>query len=173
MNVDDIALLCNALSIKEKEALTPWTFDRAMIIFEEPQGSRDNLNMVFNKSSQAWFPWRTSKDLETSETSAWKAADNGIVTGESTWMCIGDFNEILLDSEKEGGADRKQVLMDNFRHTLDHCRLEDLGFSCRKFTYSNKRKGLDHIQERIDRGVCCYRWNQLFLLSRKIVCDKM
>ncbi|KAK3231842.1 hypothetical protein Dsin_003723 [Dipteronia sinensis] len=164
MNVEDIALLCSALSIKEKEALTPWTFDRAMIIFEEPQGYGDNLNIVFNK---------TSKDLETSETSAWKAADGGIVTGESTWMCIGDFNEILLDSEKEGRADRKRVLMDNFRHTLDHCRLEDLGFSGPKFTYSNKRKGLDHIQERIDIGVCCYRWNQLFLLSRKIVCDKM
>ncbi|KAK3231815.1 hypothetical protein Dsin_003696 [Dipteronia sinensis] len=33
----------------EKVALRPWTFDRATIIFEEPYGSGDILNMVFNK----------------------------------------------------------------------------------------------------------------------------
>ncbi|KAK3231826.1 hypothetical protein Dsin_003707 [Dipteronia sinensis] len=49
MNVEDIAILCSALLIKEKETLRPWTFDRATIIFEEPQGSGDILNMVFNK----------------------------------------------------------------------------------------------------------------------------
>ncbi|KAK1577933.1 hypothetical protein Q3G72_026109 [Acer saccharum] len=81
------------------------------------------------------------------------------------WMCVGDFNEVLVDSEKDGGSDRLRILTDNFRAVLDHCGLEDLGFSGPKFTWSNMRGGSSHVQERIDRGVCSYLWKQLFPLA--------
>jgi hypothetical protein len=34
------------------------------------------------------------------------------------WPVIGDFNEILEQSEKKGGALRREAQMDHFRNTL-------------------------------------------------------
>ncbi|KAK2642073.1 hypothetical protein Ddye_023836 [Dipteronia dyeriana] len=78
------------------------------------------------------------------------------------WLCFGDFNEILFDTENSGGSPQPRWLMENFREALNYCDLDDLdGFSGPRFTWSNKRdRGL--VQERIDRAVCCYRWKQLF-----------
>ncbi|KAK2652482.1 hypothetical protein Ddye_012359 [Dipteronia dyeriana] len=58
------------------------------------------------------------------------------------WVCAGDFNEILDDSEKKGGSQHRSSMMDAFRCALDDCGLQDLGFSGPEFTWSNKREGL-------------------------------
>ena len=44
-------------------------------------------------------------------------------------MVLGDFNEILLAEEKQGGLDRPEWQMLNFREALDFCSLKDLGFN--------------------------------------------
>ncbi|GAV86647.1 hypothetical protein CFOL_v3_30074, partial [Cephalotus follicularis] len=44
-----------------------------------------------------------------------------------SWLCMGDFNEILSISEKEGGNERNTWQMDKFCHALDTCRLRDMG----------------------------------------------
>ena len=84
------------------------------------------------------------------------------------WLCIGDFNELLETSNKEGGLDRPHGLLENFRNTLDDYDLEDMGFLGPRFTWSNKRGGNSHVQEHIDKGVCCFRWKQLFPFSIEI-----
>lgn len=50
------------------------------------------------------------------------------------WWVIGDFNEILNHSEKEGGRKRNENLMCNFRETLEECELFDLGCEGDPFT---------------------------------------
>ena len=50
------------------------------------------------------------------------------------WLIVGDFNEILLCDEKEGGNDRPSIVMQNFRECLDDCGLVDLGYVGDKFT---------------------------------------
>ena len=49
------------------------------------------------------------------------------------WLCLGDFNEILFGSEKEGGQPRSAGCMDRFRNVLEDYKLEDLGFCGRCF----------------------------------------
>lgn len=44
------------------------------------------------------------------------------------WVCMGDFNEILFQHEKQGGAPRGHTCMQNFRDALEWCNLNDLGF---------------------------------------------
>ncbi|KAK3189419.1 hypothetical protein Dsin_028980 [Dipteronia sinensis] len=63
------------------------------------------------------------------------------------WLCLGDFNEILRDSEKQGGPPRPRLLMESFREVLDSCELEDLGFFGPNFTFSNIRD-ISLVQER-------------------------
>ena len=49
-------------------------------------------------------------------------------------MCIGDFNEIVEQGEKVGGALRCDGQMEQFRNVLKYCGLSDLGFKGSKFT---------------------------------------
>ncbi|KAL5819516.1 hypothetical protein ACOSQ4_023358 [Xanthoceras sorbifolium] len=78
------------------------------------------------------------------------------------WLCGGDFNEILSDSEKMGGSFRLDSLIRNFRSLLYDCDLFDLGFRGPSFTWSNKQEGSNLIQERLDRCLCDLSWHCLF-----------
>jgi hypothetical protein len=49
-------------------------------------------------------------------------------------LVLGDFNEILFASEKEGGAPHAQCYMQDFQDCLSQCSLEDLGYIGYKFT---------------------------------------
>ena len=76
------------------------------------------------------------------------------------WIILGDFNEILMGSEKEGGALRSQRNMQNFRDALVDCNLFDMDYIGDIFTWRRGR-----IRERLDRAVCDQRWNDLFPLA--------
>ena len=47
---------------------------------------------------------------------------------------FGDFNEILHASEKQGGAVRRECLIDAFRETVELCGVQDLGYKGVSFT---------------------------------------
>ncbi|GMI92929.1 hypothetical protein HRI_002962200 [Hibiscus trionum] len=51
----------------------------------------------------------------------------------SPWLVAGDFNEILLASEKKGGRVRPSRQMNAFSSALNDCELSDLGYSGRCF----------------------------------------
>lgn len=69
------------------------------------------------------------------------------------WLCIGDFNEIVDNSEKVGGLWRLETQLAGFKNSLADCNLGDLGFSSSKFTWSNKRNSTDFIKERLDQAL--------------------
>jgi hypothetical protein len=51
------------------------------------------------------------------------------------WVCVGDFNEIVSRSEKEGGSLRPEWQMRNFRDALADARLSSLPTLGPKFTW--------------------------------------
>jgi len=55
------------------------------------------------------------------------------------WLYTSDFNEVLVVSEKQGGARRPRPQMTDFQNALDHCHLSDMGFFGPRFTWSNRR----------------------------------
>ncbi|GLT63989.1 hypothetical protein SLA2020_365100 [Shorea laevis] len=74
------------------------------------------------------------------------------------WLCIGDFNEIVDQSEKVGGSIRSEWQMESFRTALDECQLGDLGYRGSRFTWTNCRE-VDHfIKERLDRATATTSW---------------
>lgn len=83
-------------------------------------------------------------------------------TSNLPWLCGGDFNELLLDSEKKGGADKKSSSIQMFRDTINNCNLQDLGFTGYPFTWSNGREGEENIQERLDRFLATKNWKNLY-----------
>ncbi|KAH9685373.1 reverse transcriptase domain-containing protein [Citrus sinensis] len=79
-----------------------------------------------------------------------------------TWCCLGDFNEILYSHEKLGGNDRSSNMMLEFKESIRACNLMDMGFKGHKYTWSNRRYGVNFIEERLDRVLCSKDWGSTF-----------
>ncbi|XP_074278207.1 uncharacterized protein LOC141601801 [Silene latifolia] len=79
----------------------------------------------------------------------------------SSWLCLGDFNEILYASEMRGGS-RAQWQMNNFREAVDVCGLCDLSFEGYEFTYDNGQGEVDNRQCRFDRAMKTEAWSDQF-----------
>ncbi|KAL0367264.1 UNVERIFIED_CONTAM: putative mitochondrial protein [Sesamum radiatum] len=56
------------------------------------------------------------------------------------WMCCGDFNAILLHSEKESLTPTPPAQIREFRKTIEDVGLMDLGYVGPKFTWCNNRE---------------------------------
>ncbi|XP_028784473.1 uncharacterized protein LOC114740485 [Neltuma alba] len=69
-----------------------------------------------------------------------------------SWICSGDFNDVLSISEKVGRipADIRRIM--NFQCMLADCQLMDLDYHGAWYTWCNRRLGTDHIKERLDRA---------------------
>lgn len=80
------------------------------------------------------------------------------------WLCGGDFNEILFGHEKQRGSAKSHYLLRNFRETLDHCGLADLGFWGPQFTWC-RGKDSNFIQERLDRMLRNNSWINLYMVN--------
>ena len=74
------------------------------------------------------------------------------------WLTIGDFNELMCSSKKEGGATRPAQQMQQFVDALNWCGLRDLGFSGPKFTWLYQQSDGTQIRERLDRAVATVDW---------------
>ncbi|KAF5449972.1 hypothetical protein F2P56_030362 [Juglans regia] len=81
---------------------------------------------------------------------------------EMPWCVIGDFNEILCQTEKMGGRPRPETQMVDFRKALDDNRLFDLGWKGNKYTWSNKHMDSTFTKERLDRAVANLKWSETF-----------
>ena len=78
------------------------------------------------------------------------------------WLAIGDFNELTILSEKEGGGGQPRQQMDNFIKAINFCDLRDIGFVGPKFTWIYQRADDTQIKERLDRVLATSKWLDLF-----------
>jgi hypothetical protein len=78
------------------------------------------------------------------------------------WLCIGDFNMILSQSDKYGGKPYASSSIDVFHGFMDSFGMIDLRFSGNLFIWTNRRRNHHLIKERLDRGIANPLWVQLF-----------
>jgi endonuclease/exonuclease/phosphatase family metal-dependent hydrolase len=75
-----------------------------------------------------------------------------------SWMCIGDFNEVLHQHEHMGTQQRSNSQMAGFREALDICGLADLGFVGKNWTFEKRVVGGSFCRIRLDRAVASPEW---------------
>ena len=97
---------------------------------------------------------------------SWARLSQLAIVNNIPWMCVGDFNEILSVTEKQGGLDRPSRQIENFRHCIDTCGLKDIGYVGSWFTWSMFRNDLGWIRERLDRVFDTTEWLNLFPNAR-------
>ena len=73
-------------------------------------------------------------------------------------MCCGDFNEILKQDEKLGGATHSHTQMQLFREVIDYCGFMELGFEGSKYTWSRHFENGNSIWERLDKCLATSSW---------------
>jgi len=78
------------------------------------------------------------------------------------WLCIGDFNIIVDQSEKFGGRPFVCSSADPFRLFINNNEMVDLGFFGNPFTWSNNRDGVHLFKERLDRVLASPQCIHLF-----------
>uniref|UniRef100_A0A2N9HAJ1 Reverse transcriptase domain-containing protein n=1 Tax=Fagus sylvatica TaxID=28930 RepID=A0A2N9HAJ1_FAGSY len=75
-----------------------------------------------------------------------------------SWLCFGDFNEIVRRAELRGHRTRNENQMQGFRDVINDCGFIDLGHRGSEFTWCNNRKGLSTTWLRLDRAMANNDW---------------
>lgn len=109
------------------------------------------------------FTWRFTgmygEPQHDKKEATWKLLKTIQHHSDKPWLCVGDFNEILMGWEKEGGAARPQRCMDRFKETLEECGFHDLGFVGDPYTWRNHSQDeANYIRERLDRAMASQTW---------------
>jgi exonuclease III len=81
----------------------------------------------------------------------------------SPWLCMGDFNEILDNSERKGRGYRPEWQIRDFREAVVYCGLHDLGYVGNTFTWRNNRDANAFVTARLDRMMASSSWIEEFV----------
>ena len=84
------------------------------------------------------------------------------------WCCIGDYNDLLAQSEKKGRLQHPNSLIQGFREAIEYCGLCDLGMTGYAFTWEKSRGSDKWVDERLDRALATYQWFHIFENARVV-----
>ncbi|GKU90863.1 hypothetical protein SLEP1_g4808 [Rubroshorea leprosula] len=140
-----------AMLWRDDFSLTISTFSQSHIDVEivDPGGGKWRLTGFYGRPEAARREesWTLLKSL--------KAASS------QPWLCLGDFNEILRQSEKAGGNQRPYKQMEVFAEALNFCDFKEMGFKGPQFTFIRKMHD-NIIKERLDRVLMNPGWSGMF-----------
>lgn len=91
----------------------------------------------------------------------WDKISSFHISPNQARTCMGDFNDVLFQSDKEGLRPRDQGQINQFRNFVDNNRLLDLHLKGCRFTWSNNREE-GHVRAKLDRMLCNARWQMRF-----------
>ncbi|GMI67490.1 hypothetical protein HRI_000418300 [Hibiscus trionum] len=88
----------------------------------------------------------------------WELIDSLKTNSSLPWLIGGDLNDILDDSEKQGGNRRPRSQILNFRDCLTRNNLFDCKPNTGWFTWTRTGPNVNPVCERLDRFVACSQW---------------
>ncbi|KAM7518224.1 hypothetical protein LguiB_017186 [Lonicera macranthoides] len=160
--VDDenIDLCGSELSKYRKAALKQGSDDT----FIDGSGKRAHIDAMISVDSTQ--PWRFIGFYGCPETEnhhhSWALLRRLHSLCDAPWVVMGDFNEIMVDSEKEWGRVRGARLMSDFRMVSLDCDLMDIKVVGPRFTWYRSFPNGQIVKERLDRALGNFRFQTLF-----------
>ncbi|XP_060974102.1 uncharacterized protein LOC133039269 [Cannabis sativa] len=92
----------------------------------------------------------------------WRMLKNLYARRREPWCLMGDFNNVLSQSEKRGGNPYPQWLINGFQETVLACGLCDLELFGYPYTWEKSRDSPNWIEARLDRALVSASWLDLF-----------
>lgn len=85
------------------------------------------------------------------------------------WCIIGDFNDMLYATDKDGKCDHPQYLMNGFSLAIEDTNLVEVLLTGGKFTWEKGKGTSNWVRERLDRAFANDDWWHLFPLCKLTV----
>ncbi|XP_020177948.1 uncharacterized protein [Aegilops tauschii subsp. strangulata] len=181
----DILFLFETRMNKNKVEKLRYILNMPNLVFKAYEGKSEGLALLWKRDVNLALRWMGRMHIDATITEAdgfkwrltgiygqaktelkeetWKLLRTLHLQEKMPWVCMGDFNEILYNFEKQGGVPRTQAYMDHFHSALNFCNLNDLGFEGDIFTWRNNNYRIDgYIRERLDRVVANAEWCMRF-----------
>ena len=109
--------------------------------------------IVFPSSTEPWQLTCVYGEAQVNERhKTWDMLKFIKASSPLPWLCIEDFNEVLLREEHMGVNDWSNAQIQAFRDTVDICELMDLGFTGTAWTFEKKVAGGSYCRVRLDRA---------------------
>jgi hypothetical protein len=132
----------------------------------EPTSQNQNLINLLVFSDPPNLPWMLSAiygpPYKKMKRIFWESLHQTASSFSGPWLCMGDFNEILLQVDKKGGRPFSTSSSNGFNSLVNQQGLIDLGFSGNPYTWTNKRQNFANIKERLDRAFSNSEWRSTF-----------
>ncbi|XP_019150943.1 PREDICTED: uncharacterized protein LOC109147742 [Ipomoea nil] len=86
------------------------------------------------------------------------------LAGESLlpWVIMGDYNDLLHQSDKRGRAPHPPWQINGFRDAVADCGLLEMPFDGVQFTWTRSRGLLNMVEEKLDRIFVTPTWQEMF-----------
>ena len=91
----------------------------------------------------------------------WNRLESLGLSRDDVWVLVGDFNELLSNDEKSGGAVRSESTFWNFRNMVQNCKLRELRHSGNCLSWVGWREQ-GWVQCKLDRCFVNSEWLALF-----------
>ncbi|XP_026399720.1 uncharacterized protein LOC113295603 [Papaver somniferum] len=101
-----------------------------------------------------------ASSVQTTRTNLWQQLNMG--SQQVPWLVLGDFNCVLRNEEKKGGATPRISVVNEFSDWIDDNSIfEAEALGC-KFTWCNRQSGAHRIVRKLDHGVINEYWMERF-----------
>lgn len=123
--------------------------------------SNHSISLDIKVGSQNWICIAVyASPNSTIRDTFWSHLCNLSPNIQSSWLLMGDWNEILLPSEQKGCifSHSRSIA---FRRVLDVSGLLDLNTSGGKFTW-HRKQGYKQMAKKLDRGLANLQWRLAF-----------
>ncbi|KAK3014543.1 hypothetical protein RJ639_008317 [Escallonia herrerae] len=120
------------------------------LVFSDPPTTPWMLSMVYGPPH-----WTNKRQF-------WDDMDTTAKAFNGPWLCMGDFNAVVDQTEKKGRLPVASSSDGGLGGFINSHHLIDLGFSGNPFTWNNNRPLAANIQERLDKAYSNSEWRALF-----------
>ncbi|XP_074366501.1 uncharacterized protein LOC141707310 [Apium graveolens] len=133
--------------------------------------SQNHIDVVFLNNSVA--SWRLSCFYGFPERGRRKNSWDLIRTlsqiSSLPWCIVGDFNDLLHQSDKQGNSRHPQSLIDGFRMAIDDCNLTEIDLQGGMFTWERGRGTKDWVREKLDWAFASRSWWNKYPLCKLVL----
>ncbi|XP_070050094.1 uncharacterized protein [Nicotiana tomentosiformis] len=126
---------------------------------------------IIKGSCECMELWQTSmersvyaKSKSRRRKKLWESLEQMNSQFQGPWSIFGDFNCIVNATEKEGGRPPRLRKSLDFINCMNGCGMLDAGYSSNNFTWTNNRRKMKKIRERLDRVFYYDEWSATFPL---------
>lgn len=123
-----------------------------------------DFGVLVNSAAKGnWMLWFFQCPTDSSlRKEFWEDLSSKVKVGLPSWVCIGDFNDIVDQGEKLGG--RKVSAKSNFflRNFIFDVGVLDIGYIGNSLTWCIRRGGQANIRERLDKVLVSAQWRLYF-----------